>query len=69
LKTNHDRKKLSNDPDNLFLYHKDDETVEDYQSEISSCIWNSFDEKIRANKNFIISVDPEINPLKGLLKN
>ena len=69
LKTNHDRKKLSDDPENLFLYHKENESVEDYQSEISTTKWNSSDDLVRADKNFKLSVDASINPLKGLLKN
>lgn len=69
LETNHDRKKLSNDQNNLFLYHDKDETVEDYQSEISKSIWNSDDFEVRRNKNYNIKIDPSINPLKGLLKN
>ena len=69
LKTNHERKKLSNDPNNLFLHHDPNETVEDYQSEISKTKWNDPDLAVRSDKNFKISVDPSINPLKGLLKN
>ena len=69
LKTDNARKKLSKDPDNLFLKHPLNESVEDYQSEISQSIWNSKDKNVRANWHFELSVDPSINPLKGLLKN
>ena len=63
------RKKLSSDPENIYLRHPKGESVEDYQSEISKTIWNDKRYEVRANKNFPISTDPSINPLKGLLKN
>ena len=69
LKTDHARAKLSNDPDNLFLHHPKGESIEDYQTEISKTKWNDPSQEVRANKNFILSVDASINPLKGLLKN
>ena len=43
--------------------------VEDYQSEISQTHWNSLDFNVRKNKDFKLSVDASINPLKGKLKN
>lgn len=69
LKTDHSRKALSDDPDNIFLKHPKGETVEDYQSEISQTHWNSLDFNVRKNKDFKLSVDASINPLKGKLKN
>lgn len=63
------RKKLSSDPDNVYLRHPKGESVEDYQSEISFSHWNSKDIKDRNPYNRTISTDPTINPLKGLLKN
>jgi putative glutathione S-transferase len=63
------RKALSADPEHIYLRHPKGETAEDYQSEISGTIWNSPDRSVRANKNFELSVDASINPLKGLLKN
>ena len=69
LKTDHSRKALSNDPNNIFLKHPKGETVEDYQSEISQTHWNSLDFNVRKNKDFKLSVDASINPLKGKLKN
>lgn len=69
LKTNHERKRLSDDPENIFLYHKKDETVKDYQSEISKTKWNDESQEVRSNKNYTLEIDPSINPLKGLLRN
>ncbi len=63
------RKKLSNDPDNIYLRHPKDETIEDYVKDISVSKWNSKEQKDRDPRNVTISVDPSINPLKGLLKN
>jgi putative glutathione S-transferase len=60
---------LSEDPEHIYLRHPKGESVEDYQTEISTTIWNSPDRSVRANKNFKLSVDASINPLKGLLKN
>ena len=64
-----ERKELSNDPDNVYLKHKEDETVSDYQSEISYSHWNDKDIKSRNPFNRKLSVSADINPLKGLLKN
>ncbi|MCR5477047.1 MAG: glutathione S-transferase C-terminal domain-containing protein [Lachnospiraceae bacterium] len=64
------RKVLSAHPDEVYLRHPEGETPEDYQSEISFCPWNSEkqeDRDPRNPKNGQISVDPSINPLKGLL--
>ena len=69
LKTDHKRKELSSDPENIYLRHPNGETVEDYQTEISKTIWNDPRQEIRANKDFKLKVDASINPLKGLLKN
>ena len=69
LKTDHSRAKLSSDPNNLFLRHPKGETVEEYQTEISTTKWNDPSQEVRADKNFVLSVDASINPLKGLLKN
>lgn len=63
------RAKLSSDPEHIYLRHPKGETVEDYQSKISTTIWNNPDPKVRANKKFPLPQDPSINPLKGLLKN
>ncbi|MDO4460261.1 MAG: glutathione S-transferase C-terminal domain-containing protein [Clostridia bacterium] len=66
-KTDGSRKALSEDPENVYLHT--DVTPEEYQSEISFSKWNlpSWDD--RQPRNVSISVDPSINPLKGLLKN
>ena len=69
LKSDGERKKLSSDPDNLFLQHDENETVDDYITEISQSKWNNKDQSSRADWNYKLSTDPSINPLKGLLKN
>ena len=69
LKTDGSRKLLSNDPDNLFLQHPKDETVDDYIKEVSKSKWNDKSASSRADWNYILKTNPEINPLKGLLKN
>ncbi|MCR5113984.1 MAG: glutathione S-transferase C-terminal domain-containing protein [Acholeplasmatales bacterium] len=61
------RKKLSSDPANVYLHTNI--SYEDYQTEISVSHWNNKDWKDRNPFNRTISVDPSINPLKGLLKN
>lgn len=68
LKTDHARKALSQDPENVFLKHPAGETAEDYQSVISTTKWNDPSQEVRADKNFKLSVDASINPLKGKLK-
>ena len=64
-----ERKKLSSDPENVYLKHPKGETVEDYITEISQSQWNIDTVEARTNKEFKLSVDASINPLKGLLKN
>ncbi len=66
-KTDGKRAELSEDPENVFLHT--DISPEDYQSEISVSKWNSPSWDDRQPRNVSISVDPSINPLKGLLKN
>ena len=63
------RKALSEDSEHIFLKHPAGETVSDYQTDISSTKWNDLSQETRAEKNFILSTNPEVNPLKGLLKN
>ena len=67
------RAALSSDPKgDIYLRHPKDETVEDYQSEISVSHWNfeSHDDRCPVNPaNSILRADASINPLKGLLKN
>ena len=62
-----ERRKLSKNPDEVFLRHPEDETYEDYAGEISKSIWNSPNWEDRDPKNGVLSVDASINPLKGLL--
>lgn len=69
LKTDGARAKLSSDPEHIYLKHPKGETIEDYQSEISTTRWNDPRKEVRADKNFPIVPDASINPLKGLLKN
>ena len=64
-----ERKKLSSDPEHVYLKHPKGETVEDYITEISQSQWNIDTIEARTNKEFKLSVDASINPLKGLLKN
>ena len=63
------RKALSSDPENIFLRHKEGESILDYQSEISNTKWNDKSYAVRADKNYVLTPDPSINPLKGKLKN
>ena len=66
-KTDGSRKKLSSDPENVYLHTNI--SPEDYQTEISVSKWNDPSQEVRQPRNVSISVDPSINPLKGLLKN
>ena len=63
------RAKLCQDPENVYLKHPKDETVEDYLSDISETIWNDKSYEVRSNKNYVLTPDASINPLKGLLHN
>ena len=65
--TDGSRKKLSSDPENVYLHSNI--SFEDYKTEISKSHWNSKDFNERNPFNREISTDPSINPLKGLLKN
>lgn len=65
--TDGERKKLSEDPENVYLHS--DIRYEDYQSEISESHWNSESWEDRNPFNRTLSVDASINPLKGLLRN
>lgn len=62
-----DRKKLSKTPDEVYLRHPENETYEEYASEISKTIWNSPKWEDRNPKNGVLSVDASINPLRVLL--
>ena len=66
-KTDGSRKKLSNDPENVYLHTNI--SFDEYEKKVSESHWNSSDIKERNPFNRSISVDPSINPLKGLLKN
>ena len=61
------RKEISKHPNEVYLRHPENESVEDYQSEISTSIWNSKNILDRNPKNGVLSVDASINPLKDLL--
>lgn len=67
-KTDGERKKLSSTPDEVFLRHPEGETADDYQSEISTTIWNSPSWEDRNPKNGVISVDASINPIASKLR-
>jgi putative glutathione S-transferase len=65
-----ERAKLSKTPNEMFLRHPENESYEDYASEISVCPWNDPDPARReaANPaNSPLDQDASINPLKGLL--
>lgn len=64
-KTDGERAKLSKTPDRIYAKHPDGETARDYQSEISTTIWNSPSWEDRNPKNGVLSTDASINPLKG----
>jgi putative glutathione S-transferase len=66
--TDHERAALSAHPDELFLRHPEDETPEDYQSEIAPSPWNRPDWADRNPsdpKNSPLDYDASVNPLKG----
>ena len=65
--TDGSRKLLSNDKENVYLHTNID--YKDYESKISFSHWNNKKFEDRNPYNRTISVDPSINPLKGLLKN
>ena len=66
-KTDGKRKELSSDKENVYLHTNIN--FNDYKSDISVSHWNSEKREDRNPFNRTISVDPSINPLKGLLKN
>jgi putative glutathione S-transferase len=69
LATDGSRKKLSSDPEHIYLRHPEGETADDYQTEISQSQWNSKEQAVRANWHFELSINAAVNPLKGLMKN
>ena len=62
------RKALSKDPENVYKKHPVGESVEDYQTEISTTIWNSPSWEDRNPKNGVLSTDASINPIKSKLR-
>lgn len=62
------RKALSSTPDEVYLRHPEGETVEDYQSEISTTIWNSPKWEDRNPNNGVLSTDASINPIASKLR-
>ena len=67
-KTDGERKKLSADPENVYLKHPAGETAEDYQSEISTTIWNSPSWEDRNPKKGVLTQDASINPIVKKLR-
>jgi len=67
-KTDGERKKLSQDPENVYKKHPAGESAEDYQSVISTTKWNSPDWADRQPRNITISVDASINPIASKLR-
>lgn len=62
------RKNLSSTPEQVYLKHPEGETAEDYQTEISSTIWNSKEWSDRNPANGVLSTDASINPIKSKLR-
>lgn len=62
------RSKLSSTPDEVYLRHPEGETVEDYQSVISTTIWNSPKWSDRNPANGVLAVDASINPIESKLR-
>ncbi len=62
------RRQLSRTPDEIYLRHPEGETAEDYQSVISTTIWNSPVQSDRDPKNGVLSVDASINPIASKLR-
>ncbi|MCR5054073.1 MAG: glutathione S-transferase C-terminal domain-containing protein [Lachnospiraceae bacterium] len=67
-KTDGSRKKLSNDPENVYKKHPEGETAEDYQSVISVSKWNAKDPAERDSNKRTISQDPAVNPITSKLR-
>jgi putative glutathione S-transferase len=67
-KTDGSRKSLSQDPENVYLKHPKGESPEDYQSEISTTIWNSPKWEDRNPLNGTLSTDASINPITSKLR-
>ncbi len=62
------RKKLSSTPEEVYLRHPEGETAQDYQSVISTSIWNSPKWSDRNPANGVLSVDASINPIESKLR-
>ena len=62
------RKKLSKDPEHVYKKHPEGETVEDYQSVISTTKWNSKDWADRNPMNRILTQDASVNPISSKLR-
>lgn len=62
------RAKLSATPDQVYKKHPEGETAEDYQSVISTTIWNSPKWSDRNPNNGVLSVDASINPIESKLR-
>lgn len=62
------RKALSEDPENVYKKHPEGETVEEYQLEISTTIWNSPDWNDRNPRNGVLPQDASINPITSKLR-
>ncbi|MGN0480914.1 MAG: glutathione S-transferase C-terminal domain-containing protein [Lachnospiraceae bacterium] len=62
------RAKLSSTPDEVYLRHPEGETAQDYQSVISTTIWNSPKWSDRNPANGVLTVDASINPIESKLR-
>lgn len=66
--TDGERKALSKDPEHVFKKHPSGETVEEYQSVISTTKWNSSDWADRNPMERTLSQDASINPISSKLR-
>ncbi len=62
------RKALSQDPENVYKKHPEGESVEDYQSVITTTKWNSPNPADRDSRFRTLSQDPSINPIASKLR-
>lgn len=66
--TDHERRKLSADPENVFKKHPENETPEDYLTEISYSKWNAKERSDRDPKKRSLTQDASINPIVSKLR-
>ena len=67
-KTDGGRKAPSADPEHVFKKHPEGESVEDYQSVISTTKWNSKEWADRNPMDRVLSADASVNPIASKLR-